>query len=878
MNPSRSTFTFVFTDVEGSSRLWEEDAGRMALALARHDTLMNDVFHGHGGHVFKMMGDSVCVAFPESEAALAAAIDAQRALAGEEWETPRPLAVRAAIHRGMAEQRNADYFGPTLNRTARLLAAGHGGQTLLSRSAQDGLLLPPGVVLRDLGERRLRDLTQPEHIYQIVAPGLRAEFPPLRSLEVMPNNLPVQLTSFIGRERDVAEVKTLLSRSRLVTLTGTGGTGKTRLSIQVAAELLEQFIDGVWFVEMATVTDPAEVPASVAAALGVREEPNRALTETIIDFLRTRKLLLVLDNCEHLVAACADLATRLLRGAPNLRILASSREALAIAGESPYPVLSLSLPDFFSERWTSETVLARAADFESMRLFTERATAVQPSFRMTAENALTIAKICWRLDGIPLAIELAAARVKVLGIEQIYRRLDDRFHLLTSGGRSLMPRQQTLTAMIDWSYDLLSEKERALFRRVSVFARGRTLRAIEEVCAGDGIETFEILDLLQQLIDKSLLSAEETDTGVARYYMLESMWEYARTRLDASEEAASVCRRHLDYFLRFAEEAAPKLQGPEVAEWLAKLKVEHGNLRLALDWSEDSADAVEPGLRLAGALGRYWEIHSHFQEGREHYTKLLARPDAQAATAARAFALESAGRLAWSYDDDTTARKYYQEAIPLYAALGNKRREALTHAFLGFVEWADNHADEARPHFEFAVSYGRESGDRLVLATGLSGLGSLAENAGDHATARKLKTEGLSAYRDSGDLWTVSLISSSLSRAVIAEGDFKEARALLTEAANTAEQLGNEWLIPYVLENFGKIAAAEGDPACGARLHGAAEILRERLGLRLSNAERPMYDAALAVIRGQLPEPAFTEVWAQGRALTADAALRLARE
>ncbi|MES2569488.1 MAG: tetratricopeptide repeat protein [Verrucomicrobiota bacterium] len=870
------TFTFLFTDIEGSSALWEENPDKMALALARHDTLLIDIFTRHGGHVFKMMGDSVCVAFAESAGALAAAVAVQHALREGEWETARPIRVRAAIHRGIAEQRNSDYFGPTLNRTARLLAAAHGGQTLFSRVAQEGMALPEGVSLRDLGERRLRDLALPERIFQLVAPGLPSDFPPLRSLEVLPNNLPAQVTSFIGREQDIAKIKAILEHSRLVTLTGPGGTGKTRLSVQVAAELLERFIDGVWQVELATVSDSTEVLSMVASALGLREETERTLDETLLDYLRTRKLLLLLDNCEHLVDTCAALAERLLRNAPDLKILASSREALAIGGESTYPVLSLSLPDFFSERWTADSVIARAADFEALRLFVERAAAVQPGFELTRENALTLAKICWRLDGIPLAIELAAARVKMLTPEQIYRRLDDRFRLLSSGGRTVMPRQQTLTALIDWSHELLSEKERVLLRRVSVFGRGRTLKALETVCSGDGIEEWEVMDLLQQLIDKSLLSAEQTDFGSSRYFMLESIWEYARQKLNESGEADRVHGRHLDYFLKMAEELEMKLRGPEQAEWLGKIKAEHINLRMALEWSAKHPHAVQRGLRLAGALWRYWEVHSHFKEGREHYAELLARPEAKEHNAARAKALAGAARLAWCQDDDPIARALMNEAIAIYREVGDIREAMLFQAFLGIVECSDGDYSASRAHLEDVERYARENDDRQILATALSGLGNLANHAGDPARARQLKEESLAAYRQIGDLWVISLLNWSLSNVAMAQRDFESARNILREAATIAEHLGNEWLIPYVLESLGRIALEEGEGVRGARLYGAAEVLRERFGLPIPLSERAAYAKTLQWMHAQTTMDAFDEAWAAGRALAPDEAIRFA--
>jgi predicted ATPase/class 3 adenylate cyclase len=860
----RSSFTFLFTDIEGSTRLWEEHAEEMTLALARHDTLLTEVFSSHGGHIFKMMGDSVLVAFREPMPAVRAAVAAQHALAAEEWETPRPIRVRAALHRGLAEQRNADYFGPTLNRTARLLAAGHGGQVLLSRAVHDALDLDGDLALRDLGERRLRDLTIPEHIYQVLAPGLPQDFPPLRSLEVLPNNLPASATSFIGREREIAEVKRRLGQARLVTLLGPGGTGKTRLSLEVAAELLEQFADGVWLIELATITDPDEVLTTIAAALGLREERERTLQEIVHEYVRSRQLLLILDNCEHLVAACARLAAALMRAAPKLRILASSREALGVPGESTFSLLSLAMPDVHETRWTGAALLARLGEFPALQLFEERGSAVQPAFQLTEENALTIAKICWRLDGIPLAIELAAARLRMLTPDQIYRRLDDRFRLLTSGARTVLPRQQTLTALIDWSYDLLTEKEQMLLRRSAAFARGRTLSALEAVCAGDGLEADEIMDLCQQLVDKSLFSTEEGENGRARYVLLESIWEYARAKLEKSGETAAVSSRHLDYFLRLAEETEPQLYSTSIGPALAHLAVEHVNFRMALEWSAQTTEGVERGLRLAAALGRYWEIRSHLREGGDHLHELLARPEAQAPTATRAAALRAAGRIAWCGDDDPAARGFFHEASALFGQLGLERDTMLVEAMLGFVEWSDGRNDAAEAQFRKAEAFARERGDTQILAMALSGLGSLAANAGELAEARAKKEEGLALYRTLGDEWVIGLISWSLARVVTAHGELAYARRLMSEALALAQHFANEWLVPSLLDNYAVIARSEGNPALGLRLLAAAESLRNRLGVTLTTRDRADTERLRASLRAQLAPGDFTRASEDG--------------
>ena len=481
-NPPTGTVTFLFTDIEGSTKLWELYPDAMKVALARHDIILRQAIESHGGVVFKTVGDAFCAAFSSAPAAVEAALAAERALFSERWGETGAVRTRAALHTGNAESREGDYFGPTLNRVARLLSTGYGGQILLSLPAQELVRdhLPEGTELRDLGEHRLKDLIRPERIYQLAAWGLPADFPPLRALDPQRTNLPIQPTSFIGRRQEMAEVRRLLTATRLLTLTGTGGVGKTRLALHVAADLVDAYRDGVWLVELASVTDPALVLQAVAAALGVREQPGRPLRDTLIDFLDARHLLLVLDNCEHLVAACAQLADAVLHACPTVTILATSREALGVGGELTWRVPSLPAPDA-----QHPPPLEHLTQYEAVRLFIDRAVFALPSFTVTNANAPAVAQICWRLDGISLAIELAAARVKLLAPEQIAARLDDRFRLLTGGSRTALPRQQTLRAAIDWSYDLLSEPERTLLRRLSVFAGGWTLEGAEAVC-GDG--------------------------------------------------------------------------------------------------------------------------------------------------------------------------------------------------------------------------------------------------------------------------------------------------------------------------------------------------------------------------------------------------------
>lgn len=591
--------TFLLSDVEQSTRLWEREADAMRAALARHDAIFACHIAEHGGTIVKPRGegDSLFIVFADARAAVAAACAVQRALFAERWPTSLPLRVRLALHCGPAEQRDGDYYGAAVNRCARLRAIAHGGQTLLSEAVAEAVRdhLPEGAALRSLGLHRLKDLTAPERVFQLVHPDLPAAFPPVRSLTTLSHNLPAQLTSFVGREAAIVHVRGLLAGgggARLVTLIGAGGAGKTRLALQVAADLLDEYPDGVWLAELAALADPALVPHAVAAAVGVHEQADRTLMATLQEALRPRQLLLVLDNCEHLVTACAAVAEALLRSCPHLRILATSRELIGIGGEIAWRVPSLDLPEA-----GPSLALDQVARAEAVRLFVERAAAARPGFALTAENAPAVLQICQRLDGMPLAIELAAARMRVMSAQQIAARLDDRFRLLTGGSRVALPRQQTLRGALDWSHALLAAEEQVLFRRLAVFAGGWSLDAAEAVCAAGGITAGDVVDLLGRLVDKSLVWVDEQEEG-PRYRLLETIREYAAEKLEAAGEAVAVRARHYDWCLALAERAQPHLTGAEQATWLGRLEREHDNLRTALRWALDRQETAK-GLQLA---------------------------------------------------------------------------------------------------------------------------------------------------------------------------------------------------------------------------------------------------------------------------------------
>lgn len=847
------TVTFLFTDIEGSTARWELQPDAMQVALARHDTILRAAILEYGGHVVKTMGDAFHAVFARPADAVAAVLDAQQRLQSEAWGQVGPLRVRMALHTGVAEERDGDYYGASVNRAARLTSTGHGGQVLLSEATASLVrdALPDDATLLDLGEHRLKDLSRPERIYRLAHAHLAADFPPLRSLNRVPNNLPHQLTSFIGRDREMAEVKRLLTATSLLTLVGTGGAGKTRLSLQVAADLVDAYPDGIWLVELAPLAEPSLVGKAVASVLGVREQVGRSALHVLEEHLRSRSLLVVLDNCEHLVAACAALADALLRTCPRLKILATSREALGIAGETTWRVPSLTLPEPAELTSSGLDTVSALTQHEAVRLFIDRALAVTPAFAVTNRNAPAVAQICHRLDGVPLAIELAAARIRVLAPEQIAARLDDRFRLLTGGSRTVLPRQQTLRALVDWSYDLLDDAERTLLQRLSVFAGGWTLEAAEAVCVGDRIASADILDLLTQLVDKSIVLAD-TRGDTTRYRLLETLRQYGAEKLAASGAAERINRAHRDWFLDLTERAASDWWGPNTAAWINQLTADHDNLRAALRWSLANSDpeSIETGLRLAAASGPFWFAQDYLSEGRRWLEAALAAdhgharepavsPSAPIGTAqhflgahSRVAALNALSRLETMQEDNVSALAHAEEARTL--ALQAQDTLGLANAVItqGQGARAYGEYEQAAALFEESLGLFRAINHDEGAFRALIDLGEVNIRLGDHERATELLEQSRRVAHSIGHTWGVAYACRHLGRIAYRQGDLDRATTLLEEALLYWRGIGATRGPHWALYELGNVLLSRGE-----HLRAAASY-RESLGLCSNSGDR----------------------------------------
>jgi predicted ATPase/class 3 adenylate cyclase len=926
--------TFLITDIEGSTRLWEEQGAAMGPALALHDRLLRDVIETRGGTVIKTTGDGLLAVFDDTAAAFGAALGAQRALRDASWGAIGQLKVRMALHAGTAESRDGDYFGPALNRSARILAIGHGGQVICSAVAavlaRDRL--PAEVELRDLGSHRLRDLDRPEQVFQVEVPDLPRDFPPLRSLSTRRSNLPLQLTSFVGREKEVAEVEGLLGRHRLVTLIGVGGTGKTRLMLEAAGRVADRFPDGAWLAELAPITDPSQIPSEVARALGAPEVPGVPTMAIVTNFLADKDVLLLLDNAEHLVDGVATVAERLLAAAPRLRIVATSREALTVPGEAVLQLQSLSCPTISPARQGGfdepPVDLAVAGGTEAVRLFVERAAAVDPAFRLAQGNVAAISEICRRLDGIPLAIELAAARVSAMSPDDIAKRLGDRFRLLAGGRRTAVPRQQTLHALIDWSWDLLTEDDRRLLRRLSVFVGGWTAAMAAPVVGGEGrqLDEIDLVDGLTRLVDRSLVLVDRGAT--TRYRMLETIRQYSREKLIAAGEVAEVADRHFRAYAALAEASEAPLRGPRMLDWLDRLDAEQENLVAALEWGLEAWpwDAV----RMAATLLGYWasRVMTQDNDARIETAIAIARRttlgSAVASAADQAVAAKLMGEAArlWAMSGrGHVALEWARDAVVLAEASGSPMARIFALGGMAVATVFSGQAGEGgssvRPYFEQAGELGAETGQWWLVAMALSfsgaSLGAFAQDGGldsirrgaeaaqrsgspyaigsvamaqGRALGRLGQTDGAVAsfgiaierFMELGDERFVLACRSDLAHALRRGGRLDAALAMYRETIAGWVHLGHRGAVANQLENIAYVYVDQGRYERAARLLGAAAAIREAARAAMAFDEEPEFRTFTDRVRAALPPVAFDAATAAGHALTIRDAVALAVE
>ena len=864
------TVTFLFTDIEGSTLLLRELGDRYAEVLRDHGQIVRGALQREGGAEMGTEGDSFFAVFASPAAAVRAVIETQRALASHAWPGGTEVRVRMGLHTGEGTPVGKGYVGLDVHRAARIGDAGHGGQVIVSEATATLIqhTLPGGVELVDLGEHRLKDLPHPERLFQLSIDGLPSEFPPPRTLDARPNNLPAQMSSFIGRDEVIREVEAALEETRLLTLTGPGGTGKTRLALEVAYRQLPSFSDGVWFVDLSAVTDPSVVPTEIANALPATRNPGDSVFESLEEHLRDRKLLLVLDNFEQVLDAVLAVE-HLLSHAAGLKIIVTSRSVLSVYGEREYPVPPLELPDPGGAE-----ILDALSESESVSLFVERARAVRPDFQLTGENAAAVAEICLRLDGLPLAIELAAVRVNVLTPQAMLPRLDERMALLTTGPRSLPERQRTLRGAIDWSYRLLEEPERLLFARLATFSGGGTLESIEAVCDSD--LGAPVLDVLGSLVNNSLLRRTETPDGELRFQMLETIREYAIERLDAEPDAADVRGRHARHFLALATRAEPYLVGADQKEWLDRCEREHDNIRAALKWSTQAGE-VEAGQEAAGALWRFWHQRGHLAEGRRKLEHLLQVPGGAERTAARFKALIAAGGLAYWQNDYPATERLYSEALEIARELDDPRAIAEGLFNLSFIDRIRGDVEEGMAKLRRVLEMARSIGERQLAADSLFLLGNQELRKGRPQDALPMVEEALAIFRELGNRFALADSLSGLGSVYRILGDSDAACAAQREALEMFVKVGNPTGIAMVLEEMAMVETMDGRHQRALRLAGAANALKEEIGGG-APAELMLSGESLDESRRSLDPAAAERAWNEGRAMDADKAIAYALE
>ncbi|HSM71768.1 MAG TPA: tetratricopeptide repeat protein [Anaerolineales bacterium] len=909
------TVTFLFTDIEGSTKLAQSLGDNWESFRARHHEILKSAIESNNGYVFQIIGDAFCASFHTAGDAVRAAAQAQIDFHNEEWGDT-PIKIRMGINTGTAQasvdtDHSGGYKGYTvMARVQRIMSAGHGGQVLISLATEELVRhdLPENISLLDMEERRLKDLIHPEHIHQLVIQGLPSEFPPLKTLDAYRHNLPVQLTSFIGREKEIAEISKRIRTNRLVTLAGIGGTGKTRLALQVAADMIEEFPDGVWFVELASITEPDMIPQAILAAMGIPEQSKASNIQFLIEYLQKRKLLLILDNCEHLIDSCAKLAQKLVRDAAHIRIVSTSREALSIQGELIWQVLSLSLPD---QKQTS--VPEEFERYEAVQLFVERAALVQPQFQLTKDNGSDVARICSRLDGIPLAIELAAARARSMGVDEIAKRIEDRFRLLMGGNRTGLERHQTLRATISWSYNLLSDEEKHLFYRLSVFSGGWTLEAAEQVCSQDG-DDFDILDTLTRLVEKSLVNLDGS-----RYHMLDTTRQFALEKLLETDDGSAMHDKHAAYYLELAKRTN---KHEELIQNMERIEKEADNFRAAIEW-QNAVQNTEAALHLLDTLGSIdlrflWrgfpdEMETWFNKVRtlpninDHpasYAGILnfmGRQFRSSMNISKNIAYLEEARGIWSklgkegelglagalqtlveitiYNEDEISipQSLLERSYELYQKHDNKRGIAWSTHHFGSLAMVQGHFDEAEKQYTKSIAKFQEIGDKYGKAYALASLGEMMREVGDYDRASEYWEQNLDIFREIINRPGTIYPLSAMGWVSLRKGEHGKAKKLFMEALDLSNEYGNNPLVIYCISGLAGVLGATGKHEQAAKLFSAVESLGEKKG-RLEPADQKDYDHYLKVAREQLDESEFEKAWNTGRTMTIEQAIEYVLE
>jgi predicted ATPase/class 3 adenylate cyclase len=865
------TVTFLFTDIEGSTRLLQELGPDYSPVQTDHMQIMRDAITAGGGVEIRTEGDAFFAVFSSATGAVAAAVQAQRGMNDHGWSHGRPLRVRMGMHTGEGILGGDDYLGIDVNRAARIAAAGHGGQVLLSESTRAVVIddLPNGVSVRDLGAHRLKDFREATRLHNLVIDGLPADFPPLKTLET-PSNLPSELTSFVGRERELEAVESLLGSTRLLTLTGPGGSGKTRLALRVASDVLNLFPDGVFFVELASISEPDLVPSAIASALRKGEEGARSVLETLVIELRNQRSLLVLDNFEQVIEASPAIGT-LMGGTSQVRVLVTSRSPLRIHGEQVFPVPPLELPD--PARPPRPEELTR---FEALTLFVERAMAIDPGFALSEENSRAIAEICRRLDGLPLAIELAASRLRLLSPSAMLERLDRALPLLTGKARDLPARQRTLRGAIDWSYDLLAPEIAALFRRICVFAGGFTIAAAERVSAPQGELGVDTLEGLDALLDTSLVRRRSELAVHDRFETLQTIREYGLERLGEGDEAAAVRRCHAYYFLELAEATEPELRGSDLELHLEVLRLEHDNMRAALAWALEQ-DEGNVALRISSALWRFWQLHGDLTEGRRWTGQALALPSAARRTREKARALLAMGSLAYWARAMPEMAKAFAQAIAIFRELEDPAGIALATYNTAFALAIEDRIAEAAEMFRASRALFEEIGDSRGVGDSLFGLSGMSRKQGDLVAARAEAEEALRLHKDFGDVFGIHGDLYVLGRAVADAGDLDAARELFFETLGMAEHMGSLTGLALSLDLLAVVDADWGKPVRAMKLAGASAAIKDAIAGEAPPELLDLPDSRERA-RSLITDKEIKAAWDEGRAMGVDEALAYARE